>query len=357
MSNANPLAAQLLESSVSGYASAASVRFQQAAGDDSHALGGPAQWKAHLTQRILELAAAVRVNEPRMFARRISWLRRAMQARGADESRLRTALESLKAALAAEFPKGLQAAIDEPIELALKALDAELEPMAQWIDASTSTGRLALEYLTACLEADTHRAIDLILEAIVDGTSPHEILTQVFVPAQREIGELWHVGDVTIAEERLVSETTREAMTLIVHRYAPDPDENRKVIAASVAGNAHDLGLRVVADLFRLNGWRTIFLGADVPAHEITRAAQSFSAVLIVLSATLTTQLAALASSIEEIKRAAPETKVLIGGQALQDAPDLWRQLGADGYASDVSSAVEIGRRLIDETRAPDQPG
>lgn len=347
MIEANPIAAELLETSAAGYASAANALLQQAPDKGVELLGSSAEWKAHLTQRILELATAIRVNEPNLFVRRVSWLRRAMKARGADESGLRTALQSLRTALNQELPEGLRSTIDHPIQLALDTLDSEAEPEIQTLDASTLHGKLGLEYLSACLEARTETAVTLILEAIENGLVPQEAYTRVLLPAQREIGQLWHIGDVSIAEERLVSETTRDVMSLIVNRYAPSPDPARTVLEASVAGNAHDIGLRAVADLFKLAGWHSVFLGADMPTAEIATAARSLNARLVVLAATLTTQIAALSAAIEGIRQVSGGAKILVGGLALEGSPELWKQLGADEYAPDVESAVEIGARLV----------
>jgi len=350
MTNPNSMTAEMLETSAAGYASAANVLLQQAPHQGSYSGGASSEWKAHLTQRILELATAVRVNEPSLFARRISWLRRAMKARGADESELRSALESLRTALDQELPEGLKSSVEQPIRLALAALDAEIEPEAQSLDASTPHGRLGLEYLTACLEARIEAAITLILEALDGDLTPPDAYTKVLLPAQREIGQLWHVGDVSISEERLVSETTREVMTLIVNRFAPVPDDTRTVLAASVAGNAHDIGLRAAADLFKLAGWHAIFLGADMPTAEIAKAARSYNAGLIALSATLTTQISTLAAAIERIRQVASGAKILVGGLALEGSAELWKQLGADAYAPDVGSAVAVGSQLLGKT-------
>ena len=294
MTDANPLAAEMLEMSAAGYASAANALLQQSPRRGTYSGGSASEWKAHLTQRILELAAAVRVNEPTLFARRISWLRRAIKARGADESELRSALESLRTALDQELPEALKSSVERPIQLALDALDAEIEPEVHALDAATPHGKLSLEYLTACLEARTEAAIKLVLNALDTEMTPQEVYTKVLLPAQREIGELWHMGDVGIAEERLVSGTTRELMTLIGNRFAPVADDSQTLLAASVAGDAHDIGLRAAADLFKLAGWHTIFLGADVPTADIAEAARTHDAKLVLLSATLTTQINAL---------------------------------------------------------------
>lgn len=347
MTDGNPLAAELLETSAAGYASAANVLLQRIPQRGAHFSHAAAEWKAHLTQRILELATAVRVNEPVLFARRIGWLRRALRARGADESDLREALMSLGAALAQELPEALKSAVEPPIALALETFDRDIEPEPDALDAATVHGKLGFEYLTTCLEARSFEAQNLILDRIGDGMTPQDAYTKVLLPAQREIGQLWHVGDVTVTEERLVSETTRALMTLIVNRSAPPADDARTVLAASVAGNAHDIGLRAAADLFKLAGWRTIFLGADMPTAEIASAARTFDAKLVVLSATLTTQIGTLATAIKRVRDSAPGARILIGGLALDGSGDLYKQLGADAYAPVVDAAVELGSQLI----------
>jgi methanogenic corrinoid protein MtbC1 len=347
MTDRNPLAAEILETSAAGYASAASAMLLESGRIPLPAGWGSSEWKSHLTQRILELATAVRVNEPRLFARRVNWLRRAMKARGAEEGELRSALESIRSALSRELPEHLKGAVDEPIRLALAALDSEIESEAAALDSSTAAGRLGLNYLTACLEARSDDAIRLVLDEIAAGMSPQDAYAAILLPAQREIGQLWHIGDVTVSEERLVSETTRSVMTLIVYRHAPPSDSRKTVLAASVAGNAHDIGLRALSDLLRLDGWRSIFLGANVPSAEIAQAARAFDARLTLLSATLTTQLGTLAAVIERVRQLAPGTKILVGGLAFEDTPELWRQLGADAYASDIRSAVATATRLI----------
>lgn len=347
MSDTNSLTAEILETSASGYASAASVLLHQATDRSIPAGWGSAEWKSHLTQRILELATAVRVNEPGLFARRINWLRRAVRARGSDESDIRAALDSIRAALDQELPDNLKITVEQPIRLALEAFESDVEPEEAALDGSTPEGKLGLQYLTACLEAQSEQATKLILDALDAGMTPESVYADVLLPSQQEIGQLWHVGDVTVTEERLVSETTRAVMTLIVHQYAPTPSVGHTVIAASVAGNAHDIGLRALSHLFRLAGWRSIFLGANTPSTEIAYAAQAFDSDLILLSATLTTQLATLGAVIEKIRQVASGSKILIGGLALEDSPELWKTLGADGYAENVRSAVKIGADLV----------
>jgi len=350
MSALHATAAEILEASAAGYASAANALLQRAGGAGVPAGFDAATWKGHLLQRVLELAAAVRVNEPALFARRVTWLRRAVLARGADEQGLRRALQSLRTALEQEVPAELQHTIAPALALAVAALDETLTADPAELDGTDSGGKLALQYLAACLEGDAPRAIALVMDELARGLSPTLVYSQVLIAAQKEIGQLWHVGDVSIAEERLVSETTRELMALIAAKYAPQPCTGPTLLAASVAGNAHDMGLRVVADLFRIAGWRCLFLGSNVPAAEIARAADVFDVDLVVLNATLATQLKPLGETIETIRRGSSGRKVLVGGLAFEGVPGLWRQLGADAQAATVDTAVALGTELVGRT-------
>ena len=347
MNALNNVAAELLETSAAGYAAAALAVLQPGDGAAPPGSDG-ATWKTHFAQRILELAAAVRVDQPVLFARRIAWLRRAARARGAGEQDLKRAVLSLRSALQSEMPDNLRPAIAPALDLAVSAFDDALAADPVGLDASKPADRLALRYLALCLEGKPHEAIELVLAELDRGLAPIVIYTQVLIAAEKEIGQLWHVGEVNIAEEHLVSETTRELMALIVAKHARQHTGDRSLIAASVAGNAHDIGLRAVADLFRLAGWRCLYLGANVPAAELAQAAATFDVDLVVLSATLATQLKPLGEAIETIRSLAPQRKILVGGLAFDGLPQLWKQLGADAYAPAIETAVALGDALVE---------
>jgi len=336
----NDMAAELLETSAAGYAAAALAELQK-----TEPRGEAAAWKTHLAQRVLELAAAVRVAEPALFARRIQWLQRAARARGAGEQDLKRALDSLRAALRRELPPSLEPAVRPALDLAARSLESVPAESAR-LDGSQPDQRLALRYLSLCLDARPQEAIAAVLRALDDGLPPSVLYTQVLLAAEKEIGELWHVGDVSIAEEHLVSETTRELMALVVARAAPAEPRGPALIAASISGNAHDLGLRAAADLFRIAGWRCLYLGANVPARDIGTFAASTSVDVVLLNATLTTQLKALAETVAAVRALAPSSKILVGGLAFDGLPELWREVKADAYAPSIDVAVDEGARL-----------
>lgn len=350
MSQADTFTADLLEISASGYAALAAERLLAAHPEVTARFGADAfgAWKAALSQRIIELATALRLGEPELFRARVNWARRAFGAREVPEGDLRASLETLAAVLAEELPVPARPGPAALLADALEVLETPAEDGDAHIDPATTAGRLALAYLAAVLEGDSRKGTELVLDAVAAGMPVTQAYFGVLVPAQREIGRLWHAGELGIVEEHVVTYTTERLMTLLAHRAERAAPTGHTVVCAAVAGNAHDIAVRVLADFFDIAGWRAVHLGASVPAAELASAVQYFDADLVVVSAALSVQLPKVAQTIAALRRIEDRpVRIMVGGLAFSEAPDLWRKLGADGYATDAESAVTRGNELV----------
>ena len=350
MSQSDLFAAELLETSASGYAALATERllakYPELATRFAPNAGGT--WKAALAQRIVELAAALRLGEPRLFVARITWARRAFEARAVPESDLRASLEVLSTVLGEELPDAVGAGARTLLDAALRELDQPVADGDSEIDPHSAEGRLALEYLATVLEGDSRAATARVLAAVDAGLAVEAAYLKVLVPAQREVGRLWHAGELGIVEEHVVTYTTERLLALLAHRATRAPANGRTVVCATVTGNAHDIAVRVLADFFDIAGWRAVHLGASVPVPELATALQYFDGDLLVLSAALSVQLPRLAEAVAAVKRLEGRpVRVMVGGMAFNDAPEIWRKLGADGYAPDAQAAVALGAKLV----------
>jgi methanogenic corrinoid protein MtbC1 len=349
MLETNAFAAELLETSASGIANAATSRLlaNGSRPQDRDAATASRNWRGYYVQRVLELAAAVRIGAPDAFAARAVWQHKAFLARGLDVGEVPESLESLKGTLIEVLPDESAGFINAYIEHSLAVLRAGVTPDATELDPNDASGAIALKYLAACLEGDSRQATANVLQHAADAASLEAVYLDVLFPALREIGRMWHTAEASIAEEHIVTEATRRLMALLTVEFSKPPDIGKTVVTAAVAGNAHDIGVRAVADFFEAAGWRSLSLGPNVPVGDIASAAQYFEADLIVLAATLTTQIKSLEASIAAVRSmTANNVKILAGGQALDEAPELWRQLGADGYAA-AGDAVEVGTAIV----------
>ena len=350
MSQADTFTADLLEVSATGYAALAAERLLASHPELGERFAPDARnaWKAALAQRVIELSTALRLGEPELFAARVAWARRAFEARQVPEADLRASLEALSAVLHEELPDSARGAPDALLETALEALGQPGTEPDSHIDPGTPTGRLALQYIATVLEGDSRGATQRVLDAVDEGLAVESAYLDVLVPAQREVGRLWHAGELRIVEEHVVTFTTERLMTLLAQRANRAPANGRTVVCAAVVGNAHDIAVRVLADFFDISGWRSVHLGASVPAAELASALQYFDGDLLVLSAALSVQLPKVAEAIGAVRRIEGRpVRVMVGGLAFADAPEVWRKLGADGYAPDAPSAVKLGAELV----------
>ena len=114
-----------------------------------------------------------------------------------------------------------------------------------------------------------------------------------------------------------------------------------------MAGNIHDIGIRAIAYLLEIDGWRVIYLGSDIPQEELPQALDAFGADLLLLSVALTSQLDSTERSIARVKADCKRpVNVLVGGNGLAERDDLWQEIGADGYAQDADSALVTAQQL-----------
>jgi len=353
MSEPTELASELIHASGAAYASRATEDLLQRNPDVGARFGGRAfaAWKAEIARRFGELANALSFGEPALFAAQAEWAVQCFHARKVPPEDLRASFEAMREALAESLPAEANAAVKPYFDAAEQALAkpaSEIKPLAP----TSPTNRLALEYILALLEGDAQRAHKVVLDAIDNGLPVPDAYLKVVVPALNEMGFMWHAGEINVAEEHFVSASSERLLTRLLDRAPRAPAKQLTVLGAAVAGNSHAIGPRIVADFFEMAGWRVVYLGANMPPEDIAQGAIAFEADVLVLSATLTTHLDPLKMTIATVRAAVADSqneskpRIIVGGRALAQTPDLWKALGADAYSADPEDAVKIAERL-----------
>lgn len=350
MSERDDYTAALLDSAARALASDAAERLLESRPDlgDRYKPDPFAGWMEHFTGRLAQLASSLGVGAPEVFAADAAWSRSVFAARGVPEADLLASLDALERAVAESLPSDAAQACAACFTAARTRLTQPLEQPPP-LRADAPSARLAAEYLEAALEGDRRRAVERILRAVEEGADARAVYLDSLVAAQREIGRMWHAGEITIAEEHAATAATELAMSLLHPRLARAEPHGKTAIVAGVSGNAHRLAVRIVADMLECDGWRVVDLAADLPARDIVQAAADFRADLVCLSATLSTHLRALREVVASMREepSTSEVKILVGGQAIDAAPAVWRGLGADATASDAMDAQRVARRLV----------
>jgi len=191
------------------------------------------------------------------------------------------------------------------------------------------------------LKGDQRSAGALILDAYQHkNVSIQDLYLHVFQVTQREIGRLWQLSMISVAKEHYCTAATQLIMGQLYPFIFKGNLSDKKVIVSCAQGELHELGARMVADFFELDGWDSHFLGANTPSASILDTIREIQPKVLALSATMTFHVQELAQLIRRVKTLPSVPKILVGGYPFNLSTTLWQKVGADGYAADASLAV-----------------
>jgi DNA-binding transcriptional MerR regulator/methylmalonyl-CoA mutase cobalamin-binding subunit len=220
----------------------------------------------------------------------------------------------------------------------IKAWQAErrsLEEIRGRLAAQNDLGAphvIADQFLEAALAGDMARAAAVIRDAAELGMPLAQLFEDVLRPVLYEIGDRWERGDLPVGQEKEISELARDLVAQLSRRHAdPDP-HGPAIVAACVAGERHDLGLRMVVGLLRSRGRRVHFLGADVDPQFLQERVQHWRPAVVLLSATRTERLPDVADAIQAVRAVSGATDMPVvvgGGQLVHAQAEAIRALGA----------------------------
>jgi MerR family transcriptional regulator, light-induced transcriptional regulator len=295
------------------------------------------------------LSAAVAAGTPLFFSEYVRWCNAMLGARGIAAEHVAENIRIMREVLEVNLPPEVYAWALPPMDEGLAAFGrVSAAPSTLLPEGSGPVAQLARDYLSALLRAERHLASSLILGAAQAGTPIRDLYLQVFQPSQQEVGRLWQMNQITVAQEHYCTAATQLIMSQLYPFIFSGQRKNRTLLAACVAGDLHELGARVVSDLLEVEGWDTIYLGANVPGSSIIKMMQDRHIDVLALSATMTFHVTAVERLIAEIRRSQVRqpTKILVGGYPFNLAPELWKRVDADAWAPDAAQAIAVADRL-----------
>jgi len=310
---------------------------------------GFAGWQSLLASLVEELAAGILANRPALFTAHALWTRILVSSRQTPIDMLLTALRSLREVMTDDLPEKFQSIAFSYLDEAISAIEHCEKDLRVESDGQPAD-RLVHEYLLAIFEGDRRKAGQLVFDQLrADHADVSSLITRVLLPAQHEVGRMWLAGEINVAEEHFATATTRYIITQLLPHAECRPARGKTLLSAAIAQNQHDLGVQVVSDFFEMDGWRVVYLGANIPIVDLVQAIEFYEPDLLALSAALTSQLPTLRDTINSVRTSplGSRLKILVGGRALSENTDLATRLGADAYADGPAAAVEIGNRLV----------
>ena len=297
----------------------------------------------------LHLADALDASSPALFADYIGWVKVRLQHHGVSSEDLDHHLECMADVVRAQMPPPVAVSAAAVIEEARTALPAMPSRTASYLDPGQRLSPLAQDYVHTMLGGFRQAAAQLVFDAADRGEPVPQLYLHVFQPALREIGRLWQLQKISVAQEHFCSIATQIVMAQLLLRVPAARRCGRGIVIACVSGDLHELGGRMVGDFFEMAGWDTYFCGGNMPHAAVVQAVVERKADVLAVSATMGHHVHAVQDLIELV-RADPRCgrlRVMVGGYPFTIDPALWRTVGADGTAADADAAVTLAGQWL----------
>jgi len=292
------------------------------------------------------IAQSLMAEEDRLFDEYAVWAKVLLANLGLPDSCLVGSLMMIRETLVAELPEDQAHAAAATIDSGLNALaDAAIEIETAIPEAAPLSG-VARSYLDAVLAGDRAHAWALVSEQAEAGVSRADIYEHVFRAVQHEVGRLWQQGRISVAMEHYATGATEVIMARFAMEGLCAGARDRRFVGACVAGEQHELGMRMACDVLESQGWQVIYLGANTPHSAVLAAIEEHEPHALGLSASTPFRVSAVRDTIAGVREAGHEhLPIVVGGRPFDQVPQLWRTVGADhgpGAVRSVSTELEL---------------
>jgi 5-methyltetrahydrofolate--homocysteine methyltransferase len=204
-----------------------------------------------------------------------------------------------------------------------------------------------LEGLTTAIEmGDRGAATRATQQAIDDGRNPQAIL-DAMTAAMNNVGGRFQRNEIFVPEMLIAARAMKEATALLEPLLvAADIRPEATAVIGTVKGDLHDIGKNLVGMMWKGANIEVIDLGTNVPPERYVDAARSHGARIIGISALLTTTMTGMADVVKAVRDAGMgDVRIILGGAPV--TAEFAREIGADGYAPDAGSAVEVMKAVL----------
>ena len=192
------------------------------------------------------------------------------------------------------------------------------------------------EYMNCLLQKDSRKAVGLIRKFMNEGINLDDIYVEILSESMRRVGELWHTAEITVDTEHYCTSVTQMAMAQMYDKIFDGERKNKTVLSVCPGMELHEMGARIVSDLFENHGWDSIFLGAAVPVDYILDSVRENRPDLVTLSVSMPQHLIDCEKAVREIKKEFPDVKIAVGGKAFESTDDIWKKWPVDIYSKDA---------------------
>ncbi|MFW6035305.1 MAG: helix-turn-helix domain-containing protein [Halothermotrichaceae bacterium] len=206
----------------------------------------------------------------------------------------------------------------------------------------------AEKYLNMLLRGNERQAYSVVTNQIQNKNNLEDIYIDIFEPSLKKIGYLWVTNKINVAEEHYFTNKTRQIMSTLYSHFPKLRENNKTMLGVCAHGELHELGLRIVVDFFKLDGWKTYYLGNNTPTDSLINIIKNNKINILAISGTINNSINTTKSMITTLRSEfnKKDLKIIVGGKAFGQE-NHWKETGADGYAENAKKAIKIANKLV----------
>ena len=198
----------------------------------------------------------------------------------------------------------------------------------------------------AIIKGDQNTAVEITRAALDEGTAAKTVLEDGLIAGMYIVGDRFKKNEIYIPEVLIAARAMKMAMKILEPELVKAGVKPiGKFLIGTVQGDLHDIGKNLVAMMLKGTGFEVIDLGVDIPVEKFVEQAKAADVQLVGMSTLLTTTMPFIEKTLKALKDAGVSAKIMIGGAPVTQA--YADKIGADGYAADAASAVDVAKSLI----------
>jgi 5-methyltetrahydrofolate--homocysteine methyltransferase len=202
----------------------------------------------------------------------------------------------------------------------------------------------------AVIDGEVDDVIELANQALDDGLDPLTCINEGLTKGIQRVGELFSSGEYFLPELIIGADVMKAGLDILEPAMLADQKREvaGKVVLGTVKGDLHEIGKTLVGTMLTANGFQVIDIGVDKSSADFIAAIKEEEATIVGASALLTTTMLQQKELVKAIEEAGlrEQVKIMVGGAPV--TASYANEIGADGYAEDAISAVDLARKLID---------
>lgn len=172
------------------------------------------------------------------------------------------------------------------------------------------------EFQNYLVDGNYEKCSEFIHNVLEENDDIKVVYDEILKKSLYTVGELWEASKISVATEHLASAIIETILSEIYFKVFTENKIDKTVVVACTENEFHQVGVKMVSDIFQMNGWQVHFLGANTAIGQIIETIEKVNPDILALSLSIPFNLPTLDRMLDKIKSHFPDLFVLVGGQA-----------------------------------------